>query len=110
MNVKTFAMANPLLILAAGVGLYVVVRGPSQVGKDIGNLLGNLAGGAVDGAASGAGNVVGSVIAAPMLIASAAADKVTTTALDPSKNPLYDLGTSIGGGVYTFLHPSTWAK
>lgn len=106
MKAKDFAMANPLVVIGAVVALWVVIRGPTQIGKDLGNLVGNLAGGAVSGTASAAGNVAGAVISAPMLIVTAAADTVNKTASNPDTNPLYGLGSWVGGSVYDLFHPT----
>lgn len=71
MNAKQFALANPLVVVGGLIALYVVIRGASNVGKDLGNLVGSLGAGAVNGGASAAGQVAGELVKAP-LTASAA--------------------------------------
>jgi len=66
MNAKQFALANPLVVVGGLIALYVVIRGASNVGKDLGNLVGSLGAGAVNGGASAAGQVAGELVKAPL--------------------------------------------
>lgn len=83
----SLAFANPMVVggvVLAGVAvLWLVTRGAKQTGKDIG---------------SGAVNLVAGV-------AGGAANAVVDNALDPSVNPFYDVGTSLGGWIFDVTHP-----
>lgn len=110
MNAKQFALANPLVVVGGLIAIYVVIRGPGQVGKDIGGLFGGLASGAVNGAADAAGQVAGAVINAPMTALSTAKKAVVTNMSNPVTNPLYDVGGWVGRTTYDVLHPEQWGN
>jgi hypothetical protein len=110
MNAKQFALANPLVVVGGLLALYVVIRGASNVGKDLGNLVGSLGAGAVNGGASAAGDVAGAAINAPMTALSSAKKAVVANMSSPSTNPLYDFGSWVGGTTYDVLHPSQWGN
>lgn len=99
-----FALKNPLVVLGGLVALYVLIRGPSNVGKDLGGLIGGLGSGAVTGAASAAGDIAGAVVSAPMLIGAAAVNTVVATASNPETNPLHGFGSEIGQTFYDWTH------
>lgn len=86
MSIAKMATNNPVLVggvlIGAGLLAWLALRGAKGMGKDIGGGAVNLAVGVV----SGAGNAI------------------VDNALDPSVNPFYDVGTSIGGWVYNITH------
>lgn len=86
MKIPSVISNNPVLIggvlVVAVAGLWIVTRGATQTGRDIG-------GGAVDlvfGAVSGAGN------------------SVVDNLNDSSVNPLYNIGSSIGTTIFDLTH------
>lgn len=104
--IKEFITKNPLIIIGGIVAAYVIIRTPSQVMKDITNALGKAGSATVQGASEAAGTTAGAVFAAPMIIATAAKKELVATANNPSLNPLYDLGSWIGGAAFDLTHPS----
>ncbi len=86
MNVPSIVKNNPMLIggvVVAGIALaWLAVRGAKGMGTDIGGGAVNLAVGVVSGAGSA----------------------VKDNALDPSVNPFYGVGTSLGGFLFDVTH------
>jgi hypothetical protein len=87
MSIPSIIKNNPVLvggIVVAGIALaWLALRGAKGMGQDIG-------GGAVDLAVG---------------IVSGASNSVVDNALDPSVNPLYGTGTSLGGWIFDMTHP-----